>query len=590
MPTGNVLNRTFGDLFSSKSVRYEIPFFQRGYAWEQRQWKKLFEDINEQIIENVTESRFEDEEHFFGPIVVLEKRTNHPSLKRFLVIDGQQRITTVYLLLAVIKNMLENKAHLSTDAQKYINEINALLKNDLNEQDDYLKIKVFSTKGDRLPTFKAVFDQNPYSPYLAEDQLLYNPNDNKIDEFLKFAKRQLRDYDVPRLWNLYQSLIKSLKIVWIPLDETKDDAQAIFESLNDAGMPLSASELLCNYIFRPITNDTTNEHEKLHNDKWLASRRAVGSHIFEDYLRDLFSIGEKKRVGLARRMYVHYKTKNRNLTPERAKATLETIFNFTGIYNQIAKPIQHPHNNPNIRRLLMNIAETNMTTIYPFLMALLNALNEAKLTVDETINLLNQTYILLVRRKITSLPVTKYDTFFPSLLDKILYEPDKIKAFHAHIQLEQLWVSDQIFSEAFSQKALYNQRELNFTRHVLQELDKKMQNFGEHPDYSTIDTIEHILPQTLNDDWRKYLGQDATQYNLPTIIDTLGNLCLNSRPANSSFGQKSFTDKQNAYTELSALARDVKSRTGPWNINAIEQRSKDLAAEALKVWAWHSNN
>ena len=122
MPTENVINRTFGELFTSP-VRYEIPFFQRGYAWEQRQWKKLFEDIDTEIIGTVEDNKFEDSEHFFGPIVVLEKISQHPSLRRFLVIDGQQRITTTYLLLAVIKNLLEEKAHLSSDAQRYIAEL-----------------------------------------------------------------------------------------------------------------------------------------------------------------------------------------------------------------------------------------------------------------------------------------------------------------------------------------------------------------------------------------------------------------------------------------------------------------------------------
>ena len=130
MPTENVLNRSFEELFSTP-VRYEIPFFQRGYAWEQRQWKKLLEDLNQEVIEIVEDDKFENEEHFFGPIVVLEKTSHHPSLKRFLVIDGQQRITTSYLLLAIIKKFLETKAHLSENAQRYIAELDKLLKNDV---------------------------------------------------------------------------------------------------------------------------------------------------------------------------------------------------------------------------------------------------------------------------------------------------------------------------------------------------------------------------------------------------------------------------------------------------------------------------
>ena len=392
MPTDNVINRNFEDLFTSP-VRYEIPFFQRGYAWEQRQWKKLFEDIQVEIIESVENNDFDNEEHFFGPIVVLEKISNHPSLKRFLVIDGQQRITTSYLLLALIKKQLSDKAHLSTNAQTYVAELENLLINKVSGSDDYLKLKVFSTKGDRLPTYKTLFDQNPNSPFLNDDQQLYDPNNNKIDEFVKFVNKRIKSFDVPQLWQLYQAITKSLKIVWIPLDETKDDAQAIFESLNDAGMPLSASELLCNYIFRPLTNDATNEHEKLHNEKWLAARKLVGENNFEEYLRNLFSIGEKKRVGKERRMYVHFKIKNKKLTADSAKATLDKIFNYTTVYNHITKPIQIPHPNEKIKALLILIYNTNMSSINPFIMGLLKAFENNAISEEDTLNVLRDVSI-----------------------------------------------------------------------------------------------------------------------------------------------------------------------------------------------------
>lgn len=584
MPTDNVINRSFDELFSSP-VRYEIPFFQRGYAWEPRQWKKLLEDIQE-IIESANDNRFDEEEHFFGPIVVSEKISDHPSLKRFLIIDGQQRITTVYLLLAVVKKYLSDKTHLSTDAQQYLSEINDLLINNVNGSDDYLKLKVFSTKGDRLPTFKAIFSQNPNSPFLAEDQLLYDPKSNKIDEFMSFMNKRLKNYDVPQLWQFYQAITKSLKIVWIPLNESKDDPQAIFESLNDAGMPLSAPELLCNYIFKPLTNDTSNEHEKLHNEAWLAARRIVGEGNFEEYLRNLFSIGEKKRVGKERRMYVHFKIKNKRLTAESAKEVLKKILNYTTVYNQIREPITYHHENENIKRFLIKIANTNMASIAPFLMSLLKSLENNVIDEDEVAKLLNETYVLLVRRKVTKFPVTKYDVFFPSLMNKIINEPNKVKAFQSQVQSEQLWVSDQDFENAFLTKDIYNQRELNFSRLVLQEIDRAMQLYNELPDYSSIHTIEHILPQTLNAQWEQYLGNDANSINLPVIINTLGNLSLNSGPANSSLGQKSFSEKKELYNSISALSRDVKSREVHWNIAAIENRSKDLAKIALKVWKW----
>ena len=121
---------------------------------------------------------------------------------------------------------------------------------------------------------------------------------NRVDEFHKFAIRKLKsDYNtVPALWQLAEAILNCLKVVWIPLDEDKDDPQAIFESLNDKGMPLSASELLCNYLFRPII-DAKEKFEDLHNSQWLGSIKTLGGDAhFEDYLRNLFSIDEGKMV------------------------------------------------------------------------------------------------------------------------------------------------------------------------------------------------------------------------------------------------------------------------------------------------------
>lgn len=582
-----IISRRFKDIFNT-NVRYEIPFFQRGYAWEKKQWDKLWNDIYEEIIPALDDNNFENEEHFFGPVVVLEKaNAPHPNLKRYLIIDGQQRITTVYLLLGLIKKSLNNLSPLSSEAQSYCAEIDQLLSNNITDIDDYLKLKVFSSKGDRYPTYKTIFQENPNSPFLLEDQKLYFPDTNKIDQFVKFYNKKTKNFSVQELWQLYQIIINSLTIVWIPLDEKKDDAQAIFESLNDAGMPLTASELLCNYIFKPILNDSNNEHERLHNNHWLEARKKVGEGNFEDYLINLFSIGEKKRIGQGRRMYVHFKNRNKKISKEKAISTLNDILENVTYYNNIKQPLKFPHSNNTVKDLLYKISQTNMTSITPFLMSVLKSFYLNNLTEKDTLELLEATYVLLVRSKIANRRVTKFDTFFPSLLNEVINEPDKARAIETRFQQEGLWVSNQEFEDSFLTKELYNQRELNFTRHILQEIDKSCQNYNEYPDYSTINTIEHILPQTLNQHWKDYLGNDAETPTLKTVINTVGNLLLNSGSANSTFGQKPFEEKRKLYTDVSALSRELKEqKIDIWNIDEINKRSKKLAQYALLVWKW----
>lgn len=227
-----------------------------------------------------------------------------------------------------------------------------------------------------------------------------------------------------------------------------------------------------------------------------------------------------------------------------------------------------------------------MDSSIPFTLSLLTELRAGKINDKDSVILLKSLLVLLVRRKVCELKTTKYDVFFPCLLSKIINEPDKAKAFQNQVISEQLFVSDQEFEEAFINKQLYRFKELEFTRLILQEIDRKMQAFNQLPDYSSINTVEHILPQELNQDWKDYLGAQSRDNTLETYKHTLGNLCLISRPANSHAGRDPFETKKEGYTEVSALTRDIKKRDGKWDITAIKQRSKDLAKQGLEVWKW----
>jgi hypothetical protein len=95
------------------------------------------------------------------------------------------------------------------------------------------------------------------------------------------------------------------------------------------------------------------------------------------------------------------------------------------------------------------------------------------------------------------------------------------------------------------------------------------------------------MPQSLNNEWKEYLGSEASDINLERFKNTIGNLCLISRPANSSVGQDPFESKKNSYTDVSGLTRDLKNRKGKWDITAIKKRSKDIAERGLSVWSWN---
>lgn len=587
--TDNVRNRTFRELFSG-AVRYEIPFFQRGYAWERRQWDQLFEDISEQILPDIEDGAASiDVEHFFGPIVVLERRDGDQSPKRYLVIDGQQRITTIYLLLCMIKERLEQLQHRSGDALTHSLALRSLLTNLTDSGDDYDRLKLYSSKGDRLPTYRALFGKqlNPVSAHYHTDVALYQPGNNQVDEFIAYAGRKFKQHfrDVPSLWQLAGVLLDSLRIVWIPLVDGKDDPQAIFESLNDKGMPLSSSELICSYLFKPLAAVT--DFEQLHNHQWLGSMRQFSKQAdFEEYLRYLFSIGASKMVGKGRKSYVHFKNRHPQLNVVTARHRLDEIHENTKFYKMIAWPSENRHPDFKIAGLLEAISATRMDSCTPFLLDLLRTHAAGSFPTESTISLLEETLTLLVRRKMTEQAATIYDTLFPRLFSAVANEAFPIKAFQDQVKSAGVWTSDQDFVDALVNRTLYRSRDLAFTRMVLMELDKTMQVHGQLPDYTTISTIEHVIPQKLTKEWESYLGEDVHDHDYLTKINSIGNLCLLGREANSAAGQDPFASKVEQYSEVTALARDLKNHGGIWNLGAVTDRSRKLAELAKQKWAW----
>ena len=596
--TGEIINRNFADIFSGE-MRYVIPFFQRGFVWGSRNWNQLKQDVEEQILEPGQNGDLADQEHFFGPVVVAEK-SGHPRFKVFDIIDGQQRFTTVYLMLAYFRRRLETLMAKAPKARDHHEEIGKWLINrtDHNHShDDYWRIKLFSVKGDRLATYYSVFGhQNPNTPTLQDDLFLYLPTGNISSKFERWMGRNFGDSGDEEVWRWVRALTECLKVVWIPLGR-RDDPQAIFESLNDKGIPLTAAELMCNYLFRPlITNNI--DYESLHRSNWInvqqidRSSPVADSFDFEEYLRHLFSIGHSKIVGKGRRLYVFFKQHNKNLDADTAKGHLDNIAVSAPLYRRILG--ESRDGLETVDGLLKRIGETNMTSCRPFLLAILKGQRTQTISPKEVESLFREVYVLLVRRKVAELPVTRYDSFFPSLIGRIrdpdTTEPSTVK-LHEAIKKEQLWVDDRDFEEALVKRPVYRSREIGFTRLILEEIDRHLarEHGGELPDYSTLDTVEHVAPQNIesSSDWQNEMSEDAQSDNYSRIINTVGNLCLRKRERNSEMGRLPFAKKRALLGQSpSQLALDISNRAGPWNFAAIQARSTSLAAVAANIWSW----
>lgn len=598
MPEQNnhIQNRNFSEIFALKG-QYVIPFFQRGYVWGKRQWNQLHQDIESELFDEET-GELNGREHFFGPIVVhgaMRGQPKHPDPNMMLynVIDGQQRITTVYLMLAYLRRQLNGLKTRDPEAVGYSRKVAEWLENNGVDDVTYDVIKVHSVKGDRLATYYSVFEdgKNPQTPTLNEDMQMFNKNGN-VYGLWDWMDKKFRKADAEKLWLWCRALTEGLKVVWIPLSE-HDDPQAVFEGLNDKGTRLGASDLLCNYLFRPLIAAEAN-YESLHNVQWLPSQHKIEKwgHNFEDYLRNMLSIGESKAVGKERHMYVFFKRKYNKINERQARERLDDISHFVPLYGSIIGETPFDSQNLGIDRVLGTIKDTNMHSCRPFLLAALDAVQKGELEAAEAESLLKEVRTLLVRRKVADMRTTKYDSLFPPLLKNILRGQDKIAALHDQIRKAQLWVSNEEFKRGFEFHTMYHTSELDFARYVLREIDMQMtreSGSNQFLNYGITYTIEHVAPQTFTAEWLVETGcRSEEAYYSDVPLDTIGNLCLRSKELNSSSGQSSFAAKKKDFMmpNSGALAMDIAKRESPWNKEAIDKRSRDLAEYAQKIWAW----
>ncbi len=588
---------TFRELFSSNR-QFVIPFFQRGYAWGVENWKTLFNDIKEEILDELSVNNdYKDFEHFFSSVVVMPKVNNSlDGIERFDILDGQQRITTVYIFIATVKDLLLNKTD-DISATNFANSLNKYLENKLNfgEEDDYKKLKVYSNKGDRLQTYKTVFKSEPNSPFLFFDNQFTN-SDSRVKKYSHWLTSGNKSYRIDH-WSteelivLVNVILDCLKIVWIPLEQHSNNAQSIFESLNAKGTQLEPYELLCNYIFRGFEQIDDKETEKYYNDYWIYTENKIGTKDFDDYIMHLYSIGESKNIGKGRKIYTHFKKYNKSISYEHSIEHLKNLKDMAVYYQLVINPKATNGIDGKIILLLKNIKTTSMASATPFLMKLLKEHLSNKISLDDTVNILQEILTMIIRVKIVGHSTAKISEFFPNLYDYIEHKSDKINALHTKFKEYDFLIEDNYFKERFIKRAIYASSNTSFVKMLLVEIDKSQHKFNQFPDYDTLNTIEHICPQNGRDKtgWTDYLGEDSKNENLSSIIHSIGNLLLLSHPANSSASNNPFDDKVAKYHKLTYLNEDIIGRFNnniKWNINAIKDRSETLVNIALNIWKW----
>jgi uncharacterized protein with ParB-like and HNH nuclease domain len=543
--------------FLAGKHQFIIPIYQRTYSWTLTQCSQLWNDI----------IRVATTPEVPGSIVYIQQGIYRGSaIQQLLVIDGQQRLTTLSLLLAALGNAIQKSGReLKINLRKIQNYY---LRN--NEEDGELCYKLLLTQSDKETLMR-----------LADGHDFPTPASQRIVENYQYFERQIQESNLD-LETIYDGIGK-LIIVDVSLDRTQDNPQLIFESMNSTGLELSQADLIRNFILMGLDPKEQND---LYNFYWYPMEQSFGraeySSNFDRFMRDYLTIQFSGRIPRIFEVYREFKSHIRT------KSTIkmgEIVADLARYAKHFVKLAYLRESDIEIRAAFRDINALKVDVAYPFLLQVMDDYSQNRNTREELLSILRTIESYVFRRAICGIPTNSLNKTFATLYRSI--EPgDYLVSFQAALLTKDSYrrfPADGEFCEQLKVKDVYNFRSRNY-------LLRKMENANRTKETVDIEqyTIEHVLPQNknLSSKWQDELGDKWQQIQL-RYLHTIGNLTLTGY--NSEYSDLAFQEKRD-YPEKGFrdsplhLNHDL-ARLEHWNEAAIQERAERLDEIAGIVWA-----
>jgi uncharacterized protein with ParB-like and HNH nuclease domain len=528
-----------------------VPLFQRPYTWGERQWRTLWDDI---LAFYGSVGGAQKSTHFMGAVVTMPARSVPVGVSKFMVIDGQQRLTTIAILLCAIRDGLS-----STDQVPKRRIQNHYLTNDGYDGLDVFKL--LPTQGDRA-TYSPLIQASPNLP------------DSQFKKAYQFFQRRLKDrddedksLDVKRVLEIIESC---LMVVMINLSDA-DDPYLIFESLNFKGSPLEQSDLVRNYFLMrfPVT-----EQQSIYDELWLPMQTSLGLSLTEFMRHYLGSEGEEVRKG---DVYAAIKRLVSDSDPTDVRLLMTRMSQLAVFYSRIATLA--PEEEEEFGKFFTLFRRLDFGTAYPLLLSLYEDYADGQFGVDEFVSCLRVLDSYIVRRIVVGVPSNSLSgTFIGLCKNKPVTESPSawLAAALAKESKNRRWPTDTEFMENWLKSPIYPSRVCQI---ILERIEKQ---FEHHEGVSFEEaTIEHVMPQTLNPEWDLLLGENAALIQ-SEWLHTIGNLTLTGY--NPELGNQSFSDKQKVFAQSHFELNRYFATVAKWDADQILQRSQALFKTALSLW------
>jgi uncharacterized protein with ParB-like and HNH nuclease domain len=555
------INKVFS---AGGDIHYVMPHFQREYSWEKENWDTLLNDIY-QLYEIYDEKNIP--EHFMGALVVIEDGTRSGTIAAFKVVDGQQRLTTIALVLCALGRLAENPK-----------KIRKLLLNEDETGDIRYKL---------LPTQK--YDDRKTFTQLMDGKDI-NISQSRILTAFVYIHKQLEvkiksgHFDPDKL---HLVIVNAMHVVFINLDR-QERPYEIFESLNAKGKPLTQPDLIRNYIAMMLPQPEQEERfgdweviENLLRESLTVARTGIGelTAFLRHYLAFRFGVLPNKDQIYAR---FRDRMKNEFKTIEEFASEIATLRRFAEYYNKLLRPDREEDKEISVGIRRLNFLES--TTAYPLLLGMYEAVYRETMGRQDMIQGLGIIENYLVRRYMANEPTNFTNKMFPAITKNIDWHN-----FNYSIQSELLkrnYPTDDRIYEVFIKLPVYESRNNQRLIFLFETINARLSDGS--GGVTILDgkaTIEHILPQTMTPEWRRDLGLDAKKIH-QEYVHTLGNLTLVNREWNSELSNKPFTEKRLLLSDHALLLNRLYFQTPPtvWSAEEIEKRGNIIIGKAIEIW------
>jgi hypothetical protein len=533
-------------------IQYRVPLFQRTYSWDEENWERLWDDILEIYAQD------EPTTHFMGAIVTLPLPDAPERASKHLLIDGQQRLTTILALLAAIRR----RADEAGDPDRLGDQI----------FEECLINKFATTEEERFKLIPTQRDRDALTALILGDGQVA---ENGIIDAWQFFYKAIDAGDAEgkqiNLLRLKACVTDYLDLVSITLDQG-DSPNRIFESLNNTGMQLGPSDLIRNYLFMRILD--VAEQERVYKQEWFPMQEALQDQLSDFFWRYLMKDGALPRWDDT---YDYMRDALKDGSDLEIPGVVRTLGAFSRLYLRLWKPETYePDGETQAQLMRLNAWEVDVA--YPFFLNLLDWAACGLVMMNEVKRVLGLTESFIVRRTICGVPTNRLRRIFA----KMSGEVDSARCIEScadYLRANE-WPSDAEFEEKFCTARVYVSGRLSRTRLVLSVLER---SFG-HKEPVALQsqiTIEHVMPQTLNAEWRQMLGERCDEVH-SRWLHTIGNLTLSGY--NSEMGNDPFDKKKEilrgSHIELnsSIVNQDV------WNEDRIVERGKAMAVKAVQIW------